>query len=29
MGVTFLIGAVTIEDLNDYGLGTLARAGNR
>ena len=35
MGVTFLIGAdgkasaVTIEDLNDYGLGTLARAGAR
>jgi hypothetical protein len=35
MGVTFLIGAdgkasaVTIEDLNDYGLGTLVRAGTR
>ncbi|HEY2873724.1 MAG TPA: serine hydrolase [Reyranella sp.] len=35
MGVTFLIGAdgkagaVTIEDLNDYGLGTLARVGAR
>jgi CubicO group peptidase (beta-lactamase class C family) len=35
MGVTFLIGAdgkasaVTIEDLNDYGLGTLARVGVR
>jgi hypothetical protein len=35
MGVTFLIGpdgkasAVTIEDLNDYGLGTLARVGGK
>lgn len=35
MGVTFLIGAdgkasaVTIEDLNDYGLGTLTRVGAR
>ena len=35
MGVTFLIGAdgkasaVTIEDLNDYGLGTLTRVGPR
>jgi CubicO group peptidase (beta-lactamase class C family) len=35
MGVTFLIGAdskasaVTIEDLNEYGLGTLERVGTR
>ncbi|MBS0524385.1 MAG: beta-lactamase family protein [Proteobacteria bacterium] len=35
IGVTFLIGpdgkasAVTIEDLNEYGLGTLARVGTR